>query len=344
MRIALRVIGFGLAAILLIAAGIAGWSWWEFTRPGPLTAPRTVVIERGTGTLDLAYKLQDAGVLRNAFLFTAAARLREQQARLKAGEYAFPAGIAAIDVQDMLARGETVVRHLTIPEGLTAAEAVRRVSDAEGLTGEPATVPEGSLLPETYRYSWGDSRPELLRRMQRAMQDAVAKAWAARSPETPLRSTGELVVLASIIERETAIPEERARIAAVFVNRLRAGMKLQSDPTVAYAVTKGETRLARPLSRADLALDDPFNTYQREGLPPGPIALPGVASLMAAARPADSGDLYFVADGTGRHAFSRTLEEHNRNVARWRRAQQERGAPQPPPAPAEGNTPGAGAP
>ena len=215
--------------------------------------------------------------------------------------------------------GETVVRRLTVPEGLTTAAVLDLLRNAEGLVGEAPDPGEGRLLPETYHYSHGDSRADLVARMQRAMDKALARLFRDRPAGSPLGSETELLTLASIVEKETGLSGERARIAGVFVNRLKRGMRLQTDPTVIYALTGGRRELGRPLTRADLRVDHPYNTYRIPGLPPGPIANPGLAALEAAARPAETNALYFVADGAGGHLFARTLREHNRNAARYRR-------------------------
>lgn len=226
----------------------------------------------------------------------------------------------------MLAAGRTVVRRLTVPEGFTTFQVVALVEGAEGLEGEVGDIPgEGELLPETFFYSWGDTRRQMIARARRAMSEALAELWPKRAPDLPLRSPAEAVVLASIVEKETAIGEERPQVAAVFINRLRRGMRLQADPTVIYGLTGGRSVLDRPLSRADLETAHPWNTYVIAGLPPTPIANPGRASLQAVLRPASSDDLYFVADGTGRHLFAATLAEHNRNVARLREIERARG-------------------
>lgn len=319
------------AVVGLVAAtlGVAGWRALleVYHAPGPLAEDRAVVIERGAGPRAIAKRLREAGVLDDLRLraFVPAARLTEAAGPLRAGEYAFPAGVSLAGVLDILRTAPTVQRRLTIPEGLTIAQILALLEQAEGLTGTISEVPpEGSLLPETWAYTWGDTRDSVIRRMRAAMDRALAEAWAQRAENLPLSSPREALILASIIERETGVAEERAKVAGVFINRLRRGMPLQSDPTVIYAVSGGLGVLDRPLTRADLETDHPHNTYRYRGLPPTPIAAPGRASLLAAVRPAETDALYFVADGTGGHVFSRTLEEHNRAVARWRAIERER--------------------
>ncbi|MGH6919137.1 MAG: endolytic transglycosylase MltG, partial [Geminicoccaceae bacterium] len=236
-------------------------------------------------------------------------------------------------VINMLARGETVARRLTVAEGLTVAEVFRLLAETEGLSGElPEPPPEGSLLPETYFYALGDERAALVRRMQRGMRQLLDELWPARVDALPLADREQALILASIVDKETGVAEERGAVAAVFYNRLRRGMRLQSDPTVIYGLTEGNGPLDRELTRADWLHDSPYNTYLIDGLPPGPIGNPGRAALEAVLNPDDVDYLYFVADGSGGHAFGRTLEEHNRNVAKWRRLKNGRqSGPAPPP-------------
>lgn len=317
----LRVI-IGLAVVALIIASAFAWAVNAFNRPGPLTAETTVVIEPGAGLAAVATRLADAGVISDPLLFRLGVRLLGDARGLRAGEYAFGPGASMRSVVARLAAGRTVDRRLTIPEGLTSAAIVELVNAAPALSGTLETVPaEGSLLPETYHYSYGDSRAELVARMQEAMTRTVAHLWPQRAAGLPLVSAQQAIILASIVEKETGIASERPRVAAVFINRLKRGMPLQADPTIAYGLALEGASPGRPLTRADLARRSPYNTYLQRGLPPGPIANPGRASLEAALNPADTEDLYFVADGSGGHAFARTLEEHNRNVTKWRRKQ-----------------------
>ena len=323
-RFALRAVVVLLLAALAVAGGSAYWVWHRFNAPGPLTAEKTLIVPKGVGVRAVAHELRGAGVIDNETVFVLGARYLRLGRHLRAGEFAFAPRMTMRAVVRHLVSGAMVLRRLTIPEGLLSAEVVKLVDNADGLTGAVDKVPpDGTLLPETYFYSYGDSRESMVRRMQSAMDTALSEAWKGRAEGLAIRSPQEALVLASIIERETAVPAERPRISAVFNNRLKRGMRLQSDPTVAYAITGGKHALDRPLTTADLKLDSPYNTYERDGLPPGPIANPGRASLAAAVHPADTKDLYFVADGTGGHAFSTTLREHNRNVARWRKLERE---------------------
>jgi UPF0755 protein len=313
-----------LTMLLALAGVIAIAGWTQLTayldRPGPNTEPATVVMPRGIGVASIAQKLTDEGVIRSPLMFRLAVRVLERDRDLKAGEYAFPAEVTPRGVLGMLERGETVARRVTIAEGLTVAEIFGLLEEAPGLTGPlPEPPPEGSLLPETYFFALGDSRYGLVRRMRGAMTEALEAAWANRAEGLPLASKEEALVLASIVDKETGIPAERRQVAAVFINRLRKGMPLQSDPTVIYGLTGGEGPLQRPLTRKDWEHDSPYNTYRNPGLPPGAIGNPGRDAIAAVLDPANVDYLYFVADGTGGHAFARTLAEHNRNVAVWRR-------------------------
>lgn len=304
---------------VLISGAAAFWAYIQYTRPGPTIAETMVVIPKGSGVAAIAAILADAGVIADPLIFRLGVRVGRIDKALKAGEFAFPYGISAKAAAELLVNADPVVRRLTIAEGLTSLQIFEQLVATEGLE-EAFDVPlEGSVLPETYHYSYGDSRAEIVRRMVRAMDKALLSAWNGRADGLPFDGPVEALILASIVEKETGREAERARIAGVFINRLRLGMRLQSDPTVVYGVSRGEGPLGRPLSRADLKDDNPYNTYIIRGLPPGPIANPGLAAIRAVLNPAPTDELYFVADGDGGHAFAKTLAQHNRNVARWRR-------------------------
>ncbi len=305
---------------MLLAALGGGAAWLgqrRYAQPGPLGQTRDVVVPRGAPA-QVGAALLRAGVIGSLRDFRLAALLTRDRGPLRAAEFAFPAGASMRQTLDILRTARPVQHRVTIPEGLTAAQIAVLMDRAEAMDGAAPVPEEGAVLPDSYAYEYGTPRAAVLARAAAAMRRALAQAWASRAPQVNLATPQDMLILASIVERETARPDERAHIAAVFLNRLRLGMKLQSDPTVAYAVTGGRETAERGITRAELGTDSPYNTYRAAGLPPGPIDSPGLAALAAVARPAESDDLYFVADGNGGHVFAKTLEEHNRNVARWR--------------------------
>jgi UPF0755 protein len=320
-----RLIGLCVLIALVGGVGAGLWAYHHYTSPGPLQSEAHVLIRPGTTSGDIARQLAAAGVLSQPAIFQIGVRLEGSGGALRAGEYVFPPRVSPHGVAEILKAGRIVVRRVTIPEGLTSRQIIALLEATQGLDGAiPAAPPDGTLLPETYHFSFGDQRKELVARMSAAMDETLAELWAARAADLPFDTKHEALTLASIVEKESAVEEERPRIAGVFVNRLRKGMPLQADPTVIYAVTDGEGVLLRPLTRTDLQSPSPYNTYVSGGLPPGPIANPGRSAIEAVLNPADTDALFFVADGSGGHAFARTLEEHNRNVARWRQLEARR--------------------
>jgi UPF0755 protein len=295
----------------------------QFEGEGPLDQARTIVIQRGAGLSSIAEQLQRHGIIANRWVFAAGVRLSHNGGNLKAGEYLIPTHASMADIMDLMVGGRSILYSITIPEGLTSEQIVQRLRDDPVLVGDIAEVPaEGTLLPDTYKFSRGDTREAVLERMARERDRVVNEVWSRRVEGLPITSRLELVILASIVEKETGIADERSRVASVFINRLNRNMRLQSDPTVIYGIFGGAGKPAdRAITRADLDRPTPYKTYLIDGLPPGPIANPGRASLEAVANPSRTNDLYFVADGTGGHAFAETYEEHLRNVARWRQVQ-----------------------
>lgn len=323
MRPAVRAVAITLIAAALLAGGVVVWGLAALRADGPLNGYARLIIPRGASLAQAASQLRRAGLIRHQRLFVIAARL--QGVTIKAGEFEFTNQMPALAVMRWLADGKTVVRRVTVPEGLRSREVVRLLENAPGFAGTISSqLAEGSLLPDTYHYSYGDNRSEIVQRMTESMTQLLDELWRQRAPGLPIETPHQALILASIVEKETGVAQERPRIAAVFLNRLKKGMRLQSDPTVAYALSHGDggNGSARaPLSRNDLQFDHPYNTYRYGGLPPGPIANPGRAALEAVLNPLQTDEFYFVADGSGGHAFARSLAEHNRNVARWRAIQ-----------------------
>lgn len=323
----MRLLGGLFSLLILLGIGAGGFALWlvnQADQPGPLGQDIVLDISQGSSVARAAEVLESAGAIENAWLFEAAFRLLASGGKLKAGEYQLPAGISGRALIDLLITGKTLARKLTVPEGLTSFEIVALVEQASGLVDSVDTrLQEGSLLPETYHFSKGDSRAQMIERMQTALSETMAELWPGRAENLPFDTPDQALILASVVEKETGVADERAVIAGVFVNRLRIGMRLQSDPTVIYGLTDGQGPLGRSLTRSDLDADHPFNTYRIDGLPPRPIANPGRAAIAAVLNPQDTEYLFFVADGTGGHMFAKTLEDHNRNVAKWRRVQRE---------------------
>lgn len=306
----------------LIAFGSALYGYVKFTQAGPLAEDKVVQIERGSSVLDIAAELEKQGIISDANIFAAAAklaRLTGTGAHLKPGEYQFKQAMSMRDAMALVAAGKFITYKVTIPEGWTTAQALDRLRNNEVLLGDITLTPgEGEIMPDTYVFQRGETRDNIVKGMMNAHQKMLNELWPERAEDTPVTTPAEAMILASIIEKETGEPEERPRVASVFANRLRLGMRLQSDPTIIYGITGGRTKLDRPLTKQDIAEITPYNTYRINGLPPGPIANPGRASLEAALSPAKTKDLYFVADGSGGHVFAETLEEHRVNVKKWR--------------------------
>jgi len=314
--------------IILLAVGVLYFGQREFTRPGPSTTTETVLIKPNTGTREIANLLQREGVISDARVFLVGLRINNADSRLKAGEYEIKPGASMKEIMELLEGGKSVMYSLTIPEGLTVKQIFDRIASTEELSGDlPAELPpEGSLSADTLRFTRGLSRQEVVNKLIADQKNLVKSIWERRAPDLPIETIEEFVTLASIVEKETGRADERSRVAGVFINRLKKGMRLQSDPTVIYGLFGGEGKPAdRPIYKSDLEKETPYNTYAIKGLPPTPIANPGRAALEAVANPSRTGELYFVANGIdGGHAFAKTLDEHNENVARWRKIERER--------------------
>ncbi|HWA23161.1 MAG TPA: endolytic transglycosylase MltG [Caulobacterales bacterium] len=317
--VTLLAVGLGAVFLLII----------DTQRPGPPApaggAETTIVVPRGVGIAAIGQHLQAEGVIRNGMAFRAAVMIYGRGRSLKAGEYTIPSGASSASIIEKIAAGRVVLHPVTAPEGWTSAMIVDMLATADFLDGDtPAPPPEGSLLPETYRVERGMERADVIREMQQASRETLDQLWNTRAANLPFKTPREALILASIVEKETGLDSERPHVAAVFVNRLRKGMRLESDPTVIYGVSKGRP-LGRGLLRSELDHDTPYNTYTRYGLPPTPIANPGRAAIAAVLNPMKSADLYFVADGSGGHAFASTIGEHQKNVERWRSLERLRG-------------------
>jgi len=346
------VLGFfvyGFTTCIILVALSFWWASGEFKSPGPLVENRLITIERGSGLNNIAAMLEQDGIIKSRYIFIFAARVMGAQSALKAGEYELQARMSARDIMDILREGKTFGRRFTIREGLTSFEIVRHIKGVENLSGDVKIIPaEGTLLPNTYDYQLGERRDAVLARLEQEMESAVLGVclillekvagttfkdmldMECSPAPSPLKTIRDVLTLASIVEKETAVAHERRKVAGVFINRLRKGMPLQTDPTVIYAITKGKHKndgkgpLGRRLLRKDLQIDSPYNTYKYGGLPPGPIANPGKASIEAVLSPEKHDYIFFVADGTGGHAFARTLKEHNANVAKWRKIRRQK--------------------
>ncbi len=313
-----------IAAVVALLAVVLGEH--RLREPGPLTADKVVFIQKG-GTDDIVERLAEQGVVESPFAVRMALfskMLKGEKESLKSGEYLFKQGASIDDVISTLVAGKQILHAITIPEGLTSQQVMQRLQESDVLVGDMHDVPkEGAILPETYKVARGTTRSDLVNKMRQDQRQAIEKIWARRAPDLPLRSPYEMVTLASIVEKETGKADERSRVAGVFINRLRKRMRLQSDPTIVYGLVGGQGTLGHAISRSELDKPTPYNTYTIDGLPPGPIDNPGRAALEAVANPSRTGDLYFVADGTGGHAFAETVDQHVRNVQRWRQIERD---------------------
>jgi UPF0755 protein len=318
------VVGNAIITIVLVSMIGVGAAYvygkQKIEAPGPLQQDKIVNIPSRAGMTDIADILQREGVIdNNRWAFIGSVFALKARSELKPGEYAFQKNASLRDVIGIMVEGKVVQHAVTIPEGLTSEQIVARLSDNDIFAGAVKEMPrEGTLLPETYKFPRGATRDQVIQRMQQTQKRVLAEIWERRNPDIPIKTPDQLVTLASIVEKETGKADERSRVAAVFVNRLRQRIKLQSDPTIIYGLVGGKGTLGRPIKRSEIQQPSPYNTYVVDGLPPGPIANPGRASLEAAANPARTRDLFFVADGTGGHAFTETYDQHQKNVAKLR--------------------------
>ncbi len=316
----LLIFFFGVIVLSVVAVGAGAYlAQKEIKRAGPLTEQTIVQFKNGSSVNAIGETLAENNIIRNADLFKVAVRLRKAQGALKAGEYQFSPGLSVEEVIDVLMEGNSILHFVTIPEGRTTAQILKILQEDPVLTGDITITPrEGALLPETYGFSRGDSRDMIITRMMKDQQKVIEELWETRKSGLPLSNPRDAIILASIVEKETGVAGERDRIAAVFINRLNRKMRLESDPTIIYGLTQGEP-LGRGLRVSEIRGETPYNTYVINGLPPTPICNPGKASIEAVLNPSDSEEIFFVADGTGGHAFAKTLREHNANVRKWRR-------------------------
>jgi peptidoglycan lytic transglycosylase G len=329
--------------LMILAAGVSLYFGKQaFNEPGPSVAGDTFLVKPSTGVQDIADQLERRGLISDARIFRIAVRVYGNDSALKAGEYEIKPRASMRDIMELLKSGKSVMYSLTIPEGLTVAQAFERVAKHDALSGDmPATMPpEGSLATDTMRFTRGASRQQVIEKMLADQKKLVDGIWERHQPDLPISTEEEFVTLASIVEKETGRSDERSRVASVFMNRLKKGMRLQSDPTIIYGLFGGKGKPAdRPIYQSDIDKPTPYNTYLIKGLPPTPIANPGRAALEAVANPSRTDDLYFVADGAGGHVFASTLEEHNENVARYRELQKKQAEQAAKPADATGTTP-----
>ncbi|MFZ3338979.1 MAG: endolytic transglycosylase MltG [Xanthobacteraceae bacterium] len=352
----LVVIGNAIISIFVLLAVLSGVVLFvgaqRFEAPGPLPQDRVVNIPHGSGIRDIADVLTREGVIDQPWVFIGGVLVLKAREGLRAGEYEFKAHSSLSDVVATIVEGKVVAHQVSVPEGLTSQQIVARLLADDVLVGDiKAIPPEGSLLPDTYNFTRGVTREQMIQRMQQSQQRALEEIWEHRSPDLPLKTPEQLVTLASLVEKETGKSDERSRVAAVFINRLKQNMRLQSDPTIIYGLVGGKGTLGRPIMKSEIAQPTPYNTYVINGLPPGPITNPGRASLEAAANPARTRELYFVADGTGGHVFAETYEQQQRNVTRLRTMETDQKDQVPiddqmnsPPPPAQGATANSAAP
>ena len=319
-RFGLVILAIGLAVAAFVAFRfVYGWS-----EAGPAPRDISVVVPDGASVADAAVLLKQAGAVRSADAFLTRTKVFGRGKSIKAGEFLIPKGASNADIFSILQGGKTLTRLVTIPEGMPSIMVHERLMANEELTGDIAVPAEGSVLPDSYAFDKGESRAAVLKRMQDAMTRVLAKLWAERAPNSVAKSPEQAIILASIVEKETAVPAERPAVAGVYGNRLKTGMMLQADPTIIYPITKGKP-LGRRIKKSEIAAVNDYNTYAMTGLPKGPIANPGRLSILAVLHPAETKALYFVADGKGGHIFADTLQQHNENVRKWFEIRRSRG-------------------